>query len=253
MKFLAKYLFSTSFSRRKVFENRLNTFGDIAFFLTQCTAWKWEISNFSTRKKFSPYHCKTKIAAPWNFRPKYLFSTSFSRRKVFENRLNTFGDIAFFLTQCTAWKWEISNFSTWKKFSPYHCKTKIAAPMKFLGFKYLFSTSFSGRKVFENRLNTFGDIAFFLTQCTAWKWEISNFSTWKKFSPYHCKTKIAAPMKFSAQIPIFHIFQQKKSFWKSVEYLWWYSIFSGTVCSLELGNFKFSFCNSFHLTIAKLK
>ena len=48
-------------------------------------------------------------------------------------------------------------------------------------------------------------------------------------------------MKFSSQIPIFHIFQQKESFWKSVEYLWWYSIFYDTVYSLEVGNLKFPF------------
>ena len=46
-------------------------------------------------------------------------------------------------------------------------------------------------------------------------------------------------MKLLAQIPIFHIFQQKESFWKSDEYLWIYSIFSGKVYSLKVGNFEF--------------
>ena len=171
---------------------------------------------------------------------KYLFSTSFSRRKVFENRANTFGDIAFSLSQCTAWKWEISNFSTRKKFSPYHCKTKIAATHEILQPNTYFPHLSAEGKFLKIGLNTFGDIAFSLTQCTAWKWEISNFSTRKKFSPYHCKTKIAAPMKFLAQIPIFHVFQRMESFWKSAEYLWSYSIFSDTVYSLKVGNFEFS-------------
>ena len=118
-------------------------------------------------------------------------------------------------------------------------KHKIAAPMKFLAQIPIFHIFQRMESFFENRLNTFGDIAFFVTQCTAWKREISNFSTRKKFSPYHCKTKIAAPMKFFARIPIFHIFQQKESFWKSGEYLWWYSIFSDTVYSLKVGNFEF--------------
>ena len=46
-------------------------------------------------------------------------------------------------------------------------------------------------------------------------------------------------MKFLAQIPIFQNFQQKESFWKSVEYLWWYGIFPDTVYSLKVGNFEF--------------
>ena len=46
-------------------------------------------------------------------------------------------------------------------------------------------------------------------------------------------------MKFLAQIPIIHIFQQKESFWKSVEYIWWYSIFSDTMYSLKVGKFEF--------------
>ena len=46
-------------------------------------------------------------------------------------------------------------------------------------------------------------------------------------------------MKFLGQIPVFRIFQEKESFWKSVEYLRWYSIFSDTVYSLKVENFEF--------------
>ena len=46
-------------------------------------------------------------------------------------------------------------------------------------------------------------------------------------------------MKFFARVPIFHIFQQKESFWKSVEYLSWDSIFSDKVYSLKAGNLEF--------------
>ena len=46
-------------------------------------------------------------------------------------------------------------------------------------------------------------------------------------------------MKFLGQVPIFRISQEKESFLKSVEYLWWYSIFFDTVYSLKVGNFEF--------------
>ena len=41
-----------------------------------------------------------------------------------------------------------------------------------------------------------------------------NFFQVEKFEISHCA------MIFSAQIPIFHIVQQKESFLKSVQYLW---------------------------------
>ena len=142
---------------------------------------------------------------PWNFRLKYLFSTSFSRRKVFENRLNTFGNIAFSLTQCRAWKWEISNFSTRKNFSPYHCKTKIAAPMKFLRQIPIFHI-FQQKESFCKSVEYLWWYSIFSYIVYSLKVGNYNFSTWKKFLPYRCKTKIVAAMEFSAQIPIFNIF-----------------------------------------------
>ena len=50
-------------------------------------------------------------------------------------------------------------------------------------------------------------------------------------------------------------FEQKESFWKSVEYLWWYSIFYDKVYMFESGKIS-NVCppeKSFHLAIAKLK
>ena len=52
MKFLGQIPVSRIFQEKEGFLKSLNTFGDIAFFLIQCTAWKWEISNFSHEKSF---------------------------------------------------------------------------------------------------------------------------------------------------------------------------------------------------------
>ena len=70
--------------------------------------------------------------------------------------------------------------------------------------------------------------------------KVENFKSSRraKFSPFHCKSKIPAHMKFSAQIPSFNMCEMKQSFWKSVKYLWRYWIFAGTVYRLKVGNFK---------------
>ena len=67
----------------------------------------------------------------------------------------------------------------------------------------------------------------------------------KVFSFRYCKTIIPAHMKFSAQMPTFNIFELKQSFLKSVEYLWRYMIFAGTVYRLTVGNLKCCRCAKF--------
>ena len=66
-----------------------------------------------------------------------------------------------------------------------------------------------------------------------------------KFSPFHCKTIIPAHLKFSTQMPTFNILELRQSFLKSVEYLWRYRIFAGTVYRLKVGNFKCCRCAKF--------
>ena len=70
--------------------------------------------------------------------------------------------------------------------------------------------------------------------------KVENFKTCRcaKSSPCHCKSKIAARLKLSAQIPTFNTFEMKISFWESVKNLWRYRIFAVTVYRLKMENFK---------------
>ena len=94
---------------KQSFGNRLNTFGYMGFLLGQYTGWKWEISNFVDGLSFHLVIAKVKYLLAWNLRPKCSRSTRMTWSKVFENRLNTFGDIGFLHVQFTGWKWKISN------------------------------------------------------------------------------------------------------------------------------------------------
>ena len=294
---------STSSSWSKVFENRLNTFGDTGFLLWQWTGWKWQNFKCCRCAKFSPRHCKSKIPAhlklstqmptfnivelkakiskigwipleiqdfcwhsvqvesgkisnvvdaqsfrlaiatvnylrTWNFPPKCPPSTSSSWGKEFENRLNTFGDIGFLLAPCTGWKWQNFKCCRCAKFSHCHCKSKIPAQLK---LSTQMPTSQDLRrwgKDFENRLNTFGDIGFLLAHCTGWKWQNFKCCRCAKFSPRHCKSKIPAHLKLSTQMPTFNIVELKQNFRKSVEYLWKYRIFAGTLYRLKVAKFQ---------------
>ena len=107
--FRPKCLLSTRLRWSKVFENRLNTIGDIRFWLGQFTVWKCEISNIVDGLSFHLAIVKLKYLRPCNFRPKCAVSTRLRLSKVFENRSNTFGDIAFLHGQFIGWKWKISN------------------------------------------------------------------------------------------------------------------------------------------------
>ena len=183
MTFLAQNTYFPRLSAEgKFLKYRVKTFGDVAFFLTQCTAWNGEISNFSTRKMFSPYHCKTKIAAPMTFLAKIPIFRIFQQKESFWK----IGWIPLVIRSVFSWhsvqlesgKFQI--FPPEKSFHLYHCQTKIAAPMKFFGRSTYFPHLSAEGKIFENRLNTFREIAFSLTKCTAWKREIWNFFTTKK-------------------------------------------------------------------------
>ena len=99
--FRAKCPLSTRLSWSKVFENRLNTFGDIGYLKVRFTGWKWKISNLVDGLSFHLATAKLKYWGIWNFRPKCPLSKRLRWSKVFENRLNTFGDIGFLLWQFT--------------------------------------------------------------------------------------------------------------------------------------------------------
>ena len=136
-------------------------------------------------------------------------------------------------------KFEISHFQA------VHCvRENAVSPKVFTRF----SKTFLLLKDVENRYlaEKFHGRSYLSFAMVGWKLfsgglKVGNFEFFhqKKFSSYHCKTKIAGPMKFFARIPIFHIFQRMESFWKSAEYLWWYSIFCDTEYRLKVGNFEF--------------
>ena len=176
MKFLAQIPIFHIFQQKESFWKSVEYLWWYSIFSD--TVYSLEVGKFQIFPfvKFSPYHCKTKIAAPMKFLAQIPIFHIFQRMESFWKSVeylwwySIFSDTS---VQLESGKFQI--FSTRKKFSPCHCKTKIAALHEIFGPKYLFSSSFSRRKVFENRLNTFGDIAFFLAQCAAWNWEISNF------------------------------------------------------------------------------
>ena len=67
----------------------------------------------------------------------------------------------------------------------------------------------------------------------------------RKFSPCHCKSKISVRLKLSTKMSTLTIFELRQRFRKSVEYLWRYRIFAGTVYRLKVGYFKCCTCAKF--------
>ena len=210
----------------------------MGFLLVQFTGWKWEISNLVDGLSFHLVIAKVKYLRTWNFRPKCPLSTRLRWSKVFENRLNTFGDMGFLLGQFTSWKWKISNLVDGLSFHLAIEKVKYLRTCKFRPKCCPISTCVRWSKVFENRSNSFGDIGFLLGLFTGWKWEISNLVDGLSFHVAIANVKHLRTCKFSAQMPSFNTFEMKQSFWKSVKYLWRYRIFAGTVYRLKVGNFK---------------
>ena len=100
------------------------------------------------------------------------------------------------------------------------------------------STSSRWGKDFKNRLNTFGDIGFWLAPCTGWKWQNFKCCRCAKFSPCHCKSKIPAHLKLSTQMATVNIFELWERFRQSVEYLWRYRISARTVYRLKVAKFQ---------------
>ena len=133
------------------------------------TVYRLKVKKFqilSMRKNFNLSIAKVKYLRSWNLSPEGPPSTSSSWGQDLENRLNTFGDVGFLLAQWTGWNWQ--NFKSFRcpTFSPCNYNGKIPAHEKIFSPECSPSTFSSWGKDFENRLNTFGDIGFFLAQCT---------------------------------------------------------------------------------------
>ena len=191
---------STSSSWGKDFENRLNTYGDIGFFRAQCTGWKWQNFKCCRCAKFSIAIAKLKYLRTWNFAPKCTPSTSSSWDKDFENRLNTFGDIGFFLAQCTGWKCQNFKCSHMQRFRLVISKV-IHLRKSNLPPQCPTSTSSSWGNNFENRVKYFGDIGFLLAQCTGWKWQNLKCCRCAKFSIAIAKIKYLRTWNFQPKCP----------------------------------------------------
>ena len=123
--------------------------------------------------------------------------------------------------------------------SPCHCETKIVAHHEIFLPNTYFPHFSSRREVLRKSV----EYLWWYSICCWHSVQLESGKISKcclleaKFSPCNCNTKIASLMKFSSRkCPIFHIFRAAaKDFLKSVEYLWWYSIFSDTVYMLESG------------------
>ena len=103
-----------------------------------------KISNVFDAQSFHLAIAKEKYLGTWNFPFKCPPSTSSSRGKDFENRLNTFGGIWFLLAQCTGWTWQNFKCCSCAKLSPCHCKSKLPEHLKL-------STQMANLNIFELR------------------------------------------------------------------------------------------------------
>ena len=139
----------------------------------------------------------------------------------------------------TVYRLKVGNFKCCRcaKFSPRYYKTVIPAHMKFsaqMPSLTILELDQRFRKSVEY-LWRYRIFAGGVYRLKAGKYKCCPYA---KFPPFHCKTIIPAHMKFSTQMPTFNIFEVKQSFLKSVEYLWRYWIFAGTVYRLKVWNLK---------------
>ena len=135
------------------------------------TVYSFKVENFKSCRwsKFSLCHFKTKIPAHVKFSAQMPSFNTYEMKQSFWKSVKHLWRYRIFAA--TVYRLKVGNFKycRWAKFSPCHCKTNIPAPPK-----CPVSTRLRLSKVFENRSNTFGDIAFLQGQFIGWKWKISN-------------------------------------------------------------------------------
>ena len=203
------------------------------------TVYRLKVENFKSCRwaKLSPCHCKIKILGHLKFSAQMPTFKTFEMKQSFWKSVKYLWRYRIFAV--TVYRLKVGNFKScrWAKFSRWHCKSKIPAHMKFSAQMPTFKTfemkqSFwkSGKYLWRYRIFA----------GTVYRLKVENFKScrWAKFSPCHCKSKIPGHLKFSAQMSTFKTLEMKQRFWKSVKYLWRYSIFAGTVYRLKVENFK---------------
>ena len=176
----------------------------------------------------------------------YEMKQSFSKSAKYLWRYGIFAETVYML--------KVENFKScrWAKFSPCHCKTKIPAHVKF-------SAQMPTCNTYE-MMQSFWKFVKYLWRywifcATVYRYKVGNFKScrWAKFSPCHCKSKIRAHLKFSAQIATFNKFEMKQIFRKSVKYFGDMGFLLGqfTCWKWKISNLVDGL--SFHLVFAKLK
>ena len=85
---------------------------------------------------------------------------------------------------------------------------------------------FQPKKVFENSLNTFEDIAFVPGQCNGKSWNFTFSGCWKAVKLLLQNQNVCA-LQILNQYSHIPYLSAKKSFWKFVKYFWRYSISAG--------------------------
>ena len=154
---------------------------------------------------------------------------TFERKESFWKSINYLWKYGSFAGKFRGWKWEVSNLDDGLSFHLVFSKLKYLLTLNFrpkcslstrmrpdfqkLCFIPTFNTV-EMQQIFENRLNTFGDMGFLLVQFTVWKWEISNLVDGLSFHLVIAKLKYSAPEIF-CEMPTFNTFEMKQSFWKS--------------------------------------
>ena len=139
----------------------------------------------------------------------------------------------------------------WAKFSPGHSKSEKAARLNLYAQMPTLNIV-ELRQRFRESVEYLWRYRIFAA--TVYRLNVGNFKccTCAKFSPCHCKSKIPARLKRSTQMPTIKIFELCQTFWKSVEYLWRYRIFAGTVYRLKVAKFQMlSMRNDFTLPLQK--
>ena len=103
-------------AEKKVFENSLNTSGDIAVLPGQCKGKNWNFYIFRILQKLQHiplcYQQNENVCVKGKIQifTTTVASSSFSQKKVFENSLNTSGDMAFLQGQCKGENWNFYIF-----------------------------------------------------------------------------------------------------------------------------------------------
>ena len=139
------------------------------------TVYRLKVGNFKSFRwaKFSPNHCKSKIPAHLNFWGQMPTFNTFERKQSFWKSVKYLWRYRIF--DRTVYRLKVWNFKSCRR-AKFHLAIAKVKSLRIWTFraKCPLSTRLRWSKVFENRLNTFGDIGFLLGQFTGWKWEISN-------------------------------------------------------------------------------